>query len=118
MRWRRPILLLIVLGTGQSVIACAGTDASGCTGVEQPSADPMTVGDSLPVELRAENGVWVALDIAEGYWTSGEPTSLPDGAYAGVAELLKAGSVSQEGTILVDLGDRGTVTFNGPVPCM
>ena len=60
----------------------------------------------------------VSLDVAGGYWGSDDPVALPDGDYDATAVVTEAGSASSEGTVIVDLGDRGSVTFTGPVYCM
>jgi hypothetical protein len=62
--------------------------------------------------------VWGSLDVAGGYWVSDDPVALPDGEYEGIAVLTEQGSPSNEGTVVVDSGDHGPVTFAGPVYCM
>jgi hypothetical protein len=108
-------MAVLAFAMGPLLVACGG-DASGCSDFE-PTSDAMAVGRSANVAVRVVNRGWGSLDVAGGYWVSDDPVVLPDGQSAGTAVLTEAGSPSNEGTVIVDLGDRGSVTFTGPVYC-
>lgn len=102
----RPIGLAIAAAlTG---VSCS--DASGCSSFN-PSSDPRSIGERFETSVEVVNGGWASLDAAGQYWSSYEPVTLDDGTYDATV-TYQSGD-----TMVIELHDGPTVTFNGPVTC-
>jgi hypothetical protein len=114
---RRALLLVLAMAMGPLLASCGGGDASGCSDFN-PRSDPLALGRSANVTVRVVDGRLGSLDVAGGYWISDDTVALPDGEYEAIAVLTEAVQPGGEGTVLVDLGDHGSVVFTGPIYCM
>lgn len=82
----------------------------------------MAVGDSAPVTVRVSDLQRMEFDLDGVQWSSRSPVPdqvLADGEITGTATLVDHWQSDMEGTVEVDLGDVGVVTFiGGPPVCL